>query len=59
MISLPLVMTVVEGERYLVSMLGPDVNWVRNNVAVTAVAAFRVRAGVRAISGIRATPRIR
>jgi F420H(2)-dependent quinone reductase len=29
-LSLPLVMAVVDGERYLVSMLGPDVNWVRN-----------------------------
>ena len=29
-ISLPLVMAVVEGERYLVSMLGADANWVRN-----------------------------
>ncbi len=29
-ISLPLVMAVVEGERYLVSMLGADVEWVRN-----------------------------
>jgi len=29
-LSLPLVMAVVEGERYLVSMLGPDVDWVRN-----------------------------
>ncbi len=29
-ISLPLVMTVVNGERYLVSMLGVDVGWVRN-----------------------------
>ena len=29
-ISLPLVMAVVEGERYLVSMLGPEVEWVRN-----------------------------
>ena len=27
---LPLVMAVVEGERYLVSMLGQEVNWVRN-----------------------------
>jgi deazaflavin-dependent oxidoreductase (nitroreductase family) len=27
---LPLVMVVVDGERYLVSMLGEDVNWVRN-----------------------------
>jgi hypothetical protein len=30
MISLPLVMVVVEGERYLVSMLGTGANWVRN-----------------------------
>lgn len=29
-VSLPLVMAVVEGERYLVSMLGPNVDWVRN-----------------------------
>ncbi len=29
-ISVPLVMAVVEGERYLVSMLGTDVDWVRN-----------------------------
>jgi len=29
-LSLPLVMAVVEGERYLVSMLGADVDWVRN-----------------------------
>jgi len=29
-VSLPLVMTVVDGERYLVSMLGADANWVRN-----------------------------
>lgn len=28
--SLPLVMAVVEGERYLVSMLGANVDWVRN-----------------------------
>jgi F420H(2)-dependent quinone reductase len=27
---LPLVMVVFDGERYLVSMLGEDVNWVRN-----------------------------
>jgi hypothetical protein len=30
MISLPLVMVVVESERYLVSMVGADVDWVRN-----------------------------
>ena len=29
-ITLPLVMTVVGGERYLVSMLGEGANWVRN-----------------------------
>ena len=29
-LRLPLVMVVVDGERYLVSMLGEDVNWVRN-----------------------------
>ena len=29
-VHLPLVMVVVDGERYLVSMLGEDVNWVRN-----------------------------
>jgi len=32
-VSLPLVMAVVEGERYLVSMLGADVDWVRNTQA--------------------------
>jgi deazaflavin-dependent oxidoreductase (nitroreductase family) len=30
MISLPLVMVVIEGERYLVSMLGAEADWVRN-----------------------------
>lgn len=29
-VSLPLVMAVVEGERYLVSMLGAEADWVRN-----------------------------
>lgn len=29
-IQLPLVMVVLDGERYLVSMLGADVDWVRN-----------------------------
>ena len=29
-IGLPLVMVVIEGERYLVSMLGAEVEWVRN-----------------------------
>src|SRR5271169_1837402 len=31
--SLPLVMAVVDGERYLVSMLGENVEWVRNVTA--------------------------
>lgn len=30
LISFPLVMTVMNSERYLVSMLGKDANWVRN-----------------------------
>ena len=30
MVRLPLVMAVVAGERYLVSMLGEEVDWVRN-----------------------------
>ncbi len=30
LISFPLVLTVMNGERYLVSMLGKDVNWIRN-----------------------------
>lgn len=30
MTSLPLVMVIVEGERYLVSMLGAENNWVQN-----------------------------
>ena len=30
MTSFPLVMTVMDGERYLVSMLGEGTNWVRN-----------------------------
>jgi len=30
MVSFPLAMTVLDGERYLVSMLGQDANWVRN-----------------------------
>ena len=29
-VRLPLVMVVLEGERYLVSMLGPNANWVQN-----------------------------
>ena len=40
-ISFPLVMAVVEGERYLVSMLGRDVAWVRNLDAAGGRALLR------------------
>ena len=40
-ISFPLVMAVVEGERYLVSMLGNDVAWVRNVRAAAGHAVLR------------------
>ena len=39
--ALPLVMTVVDGERYLVSMLGSDVGWVRNVKAAGGRAVLR------------------
>ncbi|TFD82783.1 nitroreductase/quinone reductase family protein [Cryobacterium fucosi] len=38
--SLPVVTAVVDGERYLVSMLGEDVNWVRNVRAADGAAAL-------------------
>ena len=40
-ISFPLVMAVVDGERYLVSMLGADVAWVRNLRAADGHALLR------------------
>lgn len=40
-ISLPLVMAVVDGERYLVSMLGENVAWVRNIRAADGKAVLR------------------
>jgi hypothetical protein len=40
-ISLPLVVADYEGERYLVSMLGPDANWVRNVRAADGRAVLR------------------
>ena len=40
-ISFPLVMAVVDGERYLVSMLGSDVAWVRNLRAADGHALLR------------------
>src|SRR5215470_8780503 len=39
--SLPLVMAVVDGERYLVSMLGRDVAWVQNVKAAGGRAVLR------------------
>jgi len=40
-ISFPLAMAVVDGERYLVSMLGADVAWVRNLQAANGRAVLR------------------
>jgi hypothetical protein len=41
MIAFPLVMVVVDGERYLVSMLGDNVNWVHNVRAANGRAILR------------------
>ena len=40
-IRFPLAMTVMNGERYLVSMLGEDTNWVRNVRAAEGKAKLR------------------
>lgn len=40
-VSLPLVMAVVDGGRYLVSMLGKDASWVRNVEAAGGFATLR------------------
>ena len=40
-ISFPLVMTVIDGERYLVSMLGKETNWIRNLRASGGKATLR------------------
>ena len=40
-ITLPLVMVVLEGERYLVSMLGEDVDWVCNVKAANGNVTLR------------------
>jgi len=40
-ISFPLAMTVMNGERYLVSMLGEETNWVRNVKATGGKARLR------------------
>jgi hypothetical protein len=41
MTSFPLAMTVMNGERYLVSMLGEETNWVRNIKAAGGKARLR------------------
>jgi hypothetical protein len=41
MTSFPLAMTVINGERYLVSMLGDETNWVRNVKAAGGKARLR------------------
>ncbi len=40
-LRLPVVMAIVEGERFLVSMLGPDANWVRNAKAAGGYVTLR------------------
>jgi deazaflavin-dependent oxidoreductase (nitroreductase family) len=40
-VTLPLVMVVVEGQRYLASMLGDDVQWVKNVRAANGRAVLR------------------
>ena len=40
-ISFPLAMVTMDGERYLVSMLGEDANWVRNVAAAGGKARLR------------------
>ncbi len=40
-ISLPVVMAVVDGQRYLVSMLGNDAQWVQNARAAAGIAVLR------------------
>jgi len=47
-VSLPVVVAIVDGERYLVSMLGDDVQWVHNVRAAGGKAALR-SAGVEQI----------
>ena len=47
-VPLPVVIAIVGGERYLVSMLGDDVNWIRNVRAAGGRAALR-SAGVERI----------
>lgn len=51
--SLPVVVAVVDGERYLVSMLGDDVQWVRN---VRATGRAALRSGTREEIGLEEIP---
>lgn len=59
-IRLPLAMVVVEGERYVVSMLGANVDWVRNvNVAdgnVTLLHGRREQVRLEAVPADRRAP---
>jgi hypothetical protein len=41
MVSLPVVIAVVDGQRYLVSMLGEKANWVKNVRAASGRAVLR------------------
>jgi deazaflavin-dependent oxidoreductase (nitroreductase family) len=45
--SVPVVIATVEGHRYLVSMLGPESDWVKNVEAAGGVAVLRQRQRVR------------
>jgi len=53
-ISMPLVPADVDGQRYLVSMLGDDVNWVRNVRAAGGKAV--IRSGVRRVVLLQEIP---
>ena len=53
-ISFPLVVADYNGERYLVSMLGPDTNWVHNVRAGVQVAPREDAVDVEADAGVRA-----
>jgi deazaflavin-dependent oxidoreductase (nitroreductase family) len=55
MISFPLVMAEYEGERYLVSMLGEDSNWVRNVRAAGGRAVLR-HGGRKAVRLVEVDP---
>ncbi|MDG4786699.1 nitroreductase/quinone reductase family protein [Micromonospora sp. WMMD1102] len=63
-VALPLVVADLDGERYLVSMLGPDANWVRNVRAASGRAVLRRHGGrepvrLRAVPAARRAPILR